>query len=252
MLRAALRLLRLLPCLAAGFAAAGFFPLLDPAARRRAIALWCRSLLWAVDVRLSRAGAAPRGPALVVANHVSWLDVAAIASRTPATFVCKSEIAAWPGIGWLLERAGTIFIRRGRLRDVLRVNDLVRERLARGETVVFFPEGTTTDGTFVLPFRSALFQPAAERGLPVCPAALAYSTPAAIYVGDTSFAESLFAIAREPRLEASIAFTPALASADRKRAAREARQAIVDACRAPRFAEPASGDRRKPLRLARA
>src|SRR5262249_43737644 len=156
-----------------------------------------------------------------VANHVSWLDVLALSAVQPAAFVCKSEIAAWPGIGWLLKRAGTVFIVRARRRDILRVNDELRGRLAAGQSVALFPEGTTTDGSLVLPFRPALFQPAVERGFPVYPAALSYSHPAAAFIDQMSFGASLLEIVKAGRLEARLSFLPALAGPgfSRKRAA---------------------------------
>lgn len=228
-LLAARRLLCLSACFCAGLAAG---LLLGAASRdpRAAVArLWARSLLWALGVRLHVAGEAPRGPALLVANHVSWLDVLAIAAVQPATFVCKSEIATWPAIGWLLRRADTVFIRRRSLRDILRVNAELRTRFAAGESIAVFPEGTTTDGSLTLPFRPALFQPAVERALPVQPVMLAYSGDQAVYVGDTSFGTSLLAIARAPRLEIHMAFVAcdAAPGLGRKHAARAAREAVA-------------------------
>lgn len=233
MLLAALRLCRLSMCLAAGFAAALFLPLAGPEVRSWLIQGWCRALLWSLGVRLRTSGRLAGGPSLVVANHVSWLDVMAIGAVRPCAFVCKSEIAAWPGIAWLLRRAGTVFIRRGSLRDVLRVNTELRARLHAGETIAAFPEGTTTDGSIVLPFRPALFQPAADLGLPVQPVLLAYSSSAAAYVGDTSFGSSLRTIAGTRALQVEATLLPCLASsAGRKATSRVARAAILEACRA--------------------
>jgi 1-acyl-sn-glycerol-3-phosphate acyltransferase len=229
-----LRLLGLSLCLLAGLFAALFFEKIRPENRRALIRLWTRSLLRALGVRLRVSGTTPSGPGLIVANHVSWLDVIALAALCPAVFICKSEIADWPGIGWLLKQVGTIFIRRGSLRDVLRVNNELRDRFGARQAVAAFPEGTTSDGSTVLPFRSALFQPAVERGLPVYPAALAYSSPAAGYLGDTSFGASLLAIARASELEVRVTFLPPLSAPGlgRKRAAVQARDAISREARA--------------------
>lgn len=222
------RLLLLSACLVAGLAAALLLPHLSAPRRQRLIRLWSRSLLRALGVRLRAAGEAACGPSLVVANHVSWLDVIAIAGLCPATFVCKSEIAGWPLLGWLLRRANTVFIRRASLRDVLRVNDMLRARLRDGETVMVFPEGTTTDGSGVLPFRPALFQPAVDLAVPVRPVVLRYSSDAAVYVGETSFGASLLSIAQARGLEVGVQF---LCPCDeegggRKQLARAARSAI--------------------------
>lgn len=93
----------------------------------------------------------------VVANHVSWLDIFALNARKRIYFVSKSEVASWPGIGWLARATGTLFINRDP-RDARRQQDLFESRLLAGHKLLFFPEGTSTDGTLVLPFKSTLFQ----------------------------------------------------------------------------------------------
>ena len=93
----------------------------------------------------------------VVANHVSWLDIFALNARKRIYFVSKSEVAGWPGIGWLARATGTVFINRDP-RDARRQQELFEARLLAGHKLLFFPEGTSTDGTLVLPFKSTLFQ----------------------------------------------------------------------------------------------
>jgi 1-acyl-sn-glycerol-3-phosphate acyltransferase len=215
MLPAPLRLLHLAVHLLIGLSAALFFGKLGAGLQRAFVRWWARGILAALGVELHAAGLAPLRPGLIVANHVSWLDVIAIAAVQPAAFVCKSEIAKWPGIGWLLTRAGTIFIRRGSFRDVWRVNLDIRARLAGHEHVAAFPEGTTSDGSDVLAFRPALFQPAVDLGLPVYPLAITYSSAAAAYVGETSFLQSLLRVARARDLKVHLAMLPALRSAGR-------------------------------------
>jgi len=225
---AAFRLTRVAIHLLVGFAAALALPRLSEDERAACVRWWARGLLAALGVRLEGGAEIElRAPALFVANHVSWLDVIALVATQPAVFVCKSEIAAWPGIGWLLGRVGTIFIRRGSLRDVWRVNMELRKRFAAQRSVAVFPEGTTTAGDEVLPFRPALFQPAVERGLPVHPVAIAYSSAAAIYTGETSFLESLLSICSAAELTVHIAVLPPLAPGlNRKLAAVQSRGAI--------------------------
>ena len=205
MLLAAIRLTRVALVLAAGLAAAPLFQVLSLEARSALLRFWAGSLLAALGVRIRAIGKPTKKPGLVVANHVSWLDVIAIASVKPTAFVCKSEIAAWPLVGWLLKRVGTIFIRRGSFRDVWRVMLRVRSRMAAAQSVAVFPEGTTTIGREVLEFRRALFEPASQLGLPVFPVALAYSSEAASYTGTTSFLQSLVSIAGARKLEVHIA-----------------------------------------------
>lgn len=227
----AARALRFLLQFLLGFAVVGTFALLPYGGRMRAIAWWARGTLAALGVGLvatgdSRAGA----PGLLVANHISWLDVLAIAAVRPALFVCKSEVAGWPLIGWLLRRSGTVFIRRRAFRDVLRVNDELRGRFAEGESVVVFPEATTTFGE-TLPFRPALFQPAVDRALPVYPVAIAYSSSAAAFVGDVSFAASLWSVLRARDLAVRIVLLAPMdtRALTRRQAAARSRERILAA-----------------------
>jgi 1-acyl-sn-glycerol-3-phosphate acyltransferase len=223
----ALRLARVLVHVFAAFDAALAFGRLSETKRHDFVRWWARGLLAVLGVRLHVAGEAVRKPALIVANHVSWLDIIALLAVEPAQFVCKSEVAAWPVIGWLARRVGTIFIRRGSVRDVWRVNMELRARFASLQSVGAFPEGTTSMGDDVGPFRPALFQPAVERGLAVQPVAISYSSKAAAFVGDTSFLRSLLAICAAPTLEVHVALLPPLASGlTRKQAAAQAREAI--------------------------
>jgi 1-acyl-sn-glycerol-3-phosphate acyltransferase len=108
------------------------------------------------------AGPVPSG-GLLVSNHLSYLDVPVMASLTPAVFVAKHEIKSWPVIGWLARLAGTLFIDRGRRMDVAPVNAAVQTALDGGALVVVFPEGTSSDGRTVLPFKSSLLEPATRQ-----------------------------------------------------------------------------------------
>ena len=205
MLRAAYRLMRLVVQFLRGIAVAAALPAVPLRTRQALLAWWARGVLAALGVRVYVSGATRLEPGLVVANHVSWLDVLAICAARPALFVCKSEVAGWPAIGWLLRRAGTIFIQRRSFRGVWRVNLQLRARFMEGQTVAAFPESTTTEGHDVLPFRPALFQPAVERGLPVYPMAIVYSSGVAAFVGERTFAQSLLAIARARDLSVHVA-----------------------------------------------
>jgi len=133
-----------------------------------------RCSLRIVGGRLSVHGNPPhRG--LLVSNHLSYVDIAALGAACPCSFVSKAEVRSWPFIGWAAAMAGTVFIRRSHRSEVAgQVEDLKRA-LARGVPVVLFPEGTSTDGSQVLPFRSALLQAALESGCEVTAAALHYA-----------------------------------------------------------------------------
>jgi len=206
--------------LLAGFVAAALFPLLPRAARLVITQAWSRALLAVLGVQLDIEGEIHPRPALLVANHVSWLDVLAISALRPSVFVCKSEIAAWPALGWLLGRADTIFLRRGSAVAASQAVENAVRQLRAGLSVAVFPEGTSTAGDEVLPFSPALFQAAADAGVPVQPLALTYSSRAAVYAGDTSFGQSLLAVAGARGLCVTLSALPALAAvADRRHAA---------------------------------
>jgi 1-acyl-sn-glycerol-3-phosphate acyltransferase len=215
-----IRLLGVILVLLAGFVAAALFALLPRAARLAITQAWSRALLAVLGVELEIEGEPCEGPALIVANHVSWLDVLAISALRPSVFVCKSEIAAWPALGWLFGRADTIFLRRGSAVAASQAVATASHKLKTRCSVAVFPEGTSTAGDEVLPFAAALFQAAVDAGCPVQPLALNYSSRAAVYAGDTSFGESLLAVAGARGLCATLSVLPALAAvANRRHAA---------------------------------
>jgi 1-acyl-sn-glycerol-3-phosphate acyltransferase len=211
-------------------------------ARDRAVGLraalfhrWSRGAARIVGLRIDVGGAAPTGPFFLVANHLSYLDVIVLGATLRATFVAKADVAAWPLIGWLCSAVGTVFLDRTRRRDLLRVLPLLERRLTDGGGVVVFPEGTTSDGSGVLPFRSSLFAAAVRSGLPVHVATLTYETPAATehpsraacWWGDMDFLPHLGALLRLPRCTARLTLVRhPIADTDRKRLARAAHDAI--------------------------
>jgi 1-acyl-sn-glycerol-3-phosphate acyltransferase len=183
-----------------------------------------RATLAALDVAVAVRGR-PVGTAgrLVVANHVSWLDVYVLNTLIPARFVAKSETRGWPLVGTVASRFGALFIVRGSFRDAARVKDAVATALRAGDTVVVFPEATTTDGRAVGRFYPALFQAAIDARALVQPATLRYldengaRSTAAPFVGDMTFADSLLQVLGAPVLRAEVTFGTPLATADRTR-----------------------------------
>ena len=164
-----------------------------------------------VTVRVS--GAAHPGAVLMVANHVSWLDIPAVHASAPqARFVSKSNIAHWPLLGRLARAGGTLFIERERKRDALRVVHEVADALRRSDAVAVFPEGTTGTGHDVLPFHANLLQAAITTGTVVQPIVLRYSEPghpvsvAAQYTGTTTLVESLMKVCRARGLVVDVRF----------------------------------------------
>ncbi len=229
-------LLRLLVHLLAGLATASLvFPLVNGARRDKLVRRWSLKLLRICGVQVRTRvppGVNDTAPALIVANHISWLDIFVINARQPCRFVAKADIRDWPLVGFLCERAGTIFIARGRQRDVRRIYQGVVASVRAGERVAFFPEGTTAPQGCVLPFHANLFEAAIEAGVPVHPYAVRYVDqdgelhPAADFVGDTSFAQSVMTILAVRDLVAEVTLLPAISTADTNR------RALADAARA--------------------
>lgn len=116
----------------------------------------CRTTFVILGMGFSTRGALMTAPGAVVANHSSWLDIFALNARKRIYFVSKSEVAGWPGIGWLARATGTVFIAR-EARAARAQKQIFEDRLHAGHKLLFFPEGTSTDGSRVLPFKSTLF-----------------------------------------------------------------------------------------------
>ncbi len=216
----AVRWTRLMLHIGAGLLVAGaVFPRVSSRRRARITQWWSQKTLRILNVTLSVHGARPVEGArnlVIASNHISWLDIYVINAAQPARFVAKAEIRDWPIVGWLCEKAGTIFIRRTKRSDTARINDEMHDVLATGATIGLFPEGTTTAGDRLLKFHSSLFEPAVANGAIVSPAALRYRlstgepTDVAAYIGDLSFAESLSKIIGQRKMIAEITFAPAI------------------------------------------
>lgn len=172
---------------------------------------WSGRLLRILGVELRTHGEAPGGACLVVANHISWLDVFALSAWRPMRFVCKSDVRQWPLIGWLVWRNEAIFVERGSRTAIAQTNRAIVASLKAGDGVAVFPEGTSTDGTRVLPFHAATFQGAIDVRGEIRPLALRYMdakgahSTAAAYCDDIGFMASLSAIADSERLVVEIA-----------------------------------------------
>lgn len=235
-----MRLLRITLHLLHGlWTAAVHFPFYPVPRRRKAVRDWSRKLLRITGVRLHVEGelpAANAGPVMLVANHVSWLDIFVINAVLPVRFVAKSEIRGWPAIGWLSAKTGTLFIERARRRDTMRINREIADAMTGGDVVAVFPEGTTTDGSQVMRFHGALLQPALMAGARVHPAALRFEHDdgglcvAAAYDGDKSLWQSMLAIVAQPALHARLCFLTPLTSGTghRRELAAAAQQLIAD------------------------
>jgi 1-acyl-sn-glycerol-3-phosphate acyltransferase len=190
----------------------------DVRRRNRHMQRWCGRLLDILGLELEHEGPLPDDstPVFIVANHVSWLDIWAINAVCPTLFVAKAEIRAWPVFGWLAARVGTLFIERSRRADTRRVNDRIVARMAvSGERIAVFPEGTTTDGSVLLPFHASLFQPAVSAQARVHPVAIRYldrngkRTDVPAYIDDLSLVASMWRIAGMSGLRVRVEFLSA-------------------------------------------
>ncbi|MER2553996.1 MAG: lysophospholipid acyltransferase family protein [Thauera sp.] len=199
---------------------------------------WSLRLLQVLGLRLEARGEAVAQGCMVVANHISWVDIFVINALAPAAFVSKAEVRAWPVIGWLAAKNDTIFLRRGSRGHARIINAETAALLDAGCNVAIFPEGTTTDGSTLLHFHAALLQPAIACGHPVQPLALQYRSPddrfsdTAAYVGDMSLAECIANIIAARCTIARITVAAPIATADgidRRTLAAQARATIAGA-----------------------
>jgi 1-acyl-sn-glycerol-3-phosphate acyltransferase len=203
------------------------FPRLSKPQRERQIQKWARTMLKRLGVELKVVGApAPAGPMLLVANHISWVDILALHAVCPCRFVAKADVERWPLLGTLVTGGGTLYVKRESRRDAMRVVHRMAQALKDGDILAVFPEGTTGDGSSVLPFHSGLIQAAICADAPVQPVALQLvngrsgrPTRAASYMGDESLAGSVWRTLRARELCAVVTFgTPQRAAGRDRRA----------------------------------
>ena len=202
------------------------FPWLDVPKKRRLIRGWSRRLLKILNIEAQfhgiLAGDLP-GNLLIVANHISWLDIFVLNTLQPARFIAKSELRRWPIVGRLSVGVGTLFIDRERRHDTHKVNRHAADVLSRGDVIAIFPEGTTTDGRDVLPFHGSLLQPIIDAEGHVQPVAIRYRkasgehNDAPAYVGETSFFESFWRVTAERVLIVELHVTAPLSARARHR-----------------------------------
>jgi 1-acyl-sn-glycerol-3-phosphate acyltransferase len=236
-LRAGWRLVRALLLALAGLATILLeFPRLDVPARHARVQAWARKMLAVLGVGLYvRGEPMAQGPVLLVANHVSWLDILVLHAARHCRFVSKSEVRHWPLIGTLATGAGTLYIERQSRRDALRVVHQMAASLNAGDVLAVFPEGTTSDGIDLLPFHANLIQAAVSANAPAQPVALEFIDTASgrrsltpCYIGDDTLVGSLWRTLSGAPITAVVSFgQPQLAQGrDRRAWAADLRQAV--------------------------
>ena len=178
------------------------FPLASKSLKMRLTKWWCKQLLAAFNLRISSHGHIPHqhqamSSTMIVANHISWSDIHALNSIVPLRFIAKSEIKNWPVFGYLANKADVLFIDRDKRQDAARIVHLTSSSLIEGDNLCLFPEGTTTDGTKMKPFKSSIIQAAIHAKATIHPVAIRYpgrngsANTSIAYAGDTTMKESL-------------------------------------------------------------
>jgi 1-acyl-sn-glycerol-3-phosphate acyltransferase len=188
---------------------------------------WSRQMLAIMGVALVVRGTPPaHGPVLLVANHISWLDILVMDAAHPARFVSKADVKHWPMLGALITGAGTLYIERASRRDAMRVVHHMAAALTAGDTLAVFPEGTTGDGRELLPFHANLIQAAISAHAPVLPVALQYLdgasgavSDAPLFLGDTTLLQSVWRSLRADGMQACVQFGEPQMANDRDRRA---------------------------------
>lgn len=203
----------------------------------RVVRRWARRMCAILGLQVETRGTPPAEDFLLVCNHLSYVDVIVIMSQVDARLLSKAEVKDWPVLGWLAGYAGTLFVDRTRRRDLPRVIAEIRGMLALGRGVVFFPEGTSSPGLELLPFKPSLFEVASAGELPLATAALHYATPAGerpaqwsvCWWGDMEFVPHLLAFLRLSRVDATLTYGhEPVRGAERKELALSAHSAVQE------------------------
>ncbi|MBV1774891.1 1-acyl-sn-glycerol-3-phosphate acyltransferase [Burkholderiaceae bacterium DAT-1] len=210
------RLLRLTFHLVSGLLQVSLlFPRYDSVKRMNAVRKWSLNLLKINGIHVNVRGATPQARSsgiLLVANHISWIDIFVMNAAYPSRFVAKSDVRHWPLIGWLSAHTGTLFIKREKRSDTARVNQQIAEALTIGDCISIFPEGSTSDGRNLLTFNSSLFQPAIDAETLIVPVSISYKYSDGrhgdhvAYIGDMTLIESILNIVSTKHTVAVVEF----------------------------------------------
>jgi 1-acyl-sn-glycerol-3-phosphate acyltransferase len=217
-LRATGRLARVAGLAASTIVAAGKHQRLPRAERTRELAALfarnCRRALRVQGIEVEIGGPRPVGPALLVSNHLSYLDPIVIAAAVDCVPISKADLAGWPVLGTAARRCGVIFVERSSAHSRLSVMREAEQVLRDGSMVLNFPEGTTTDGSTLLEYRKGLFGVALELGLPVVPLALTYQPRELAWIGDDTFVPHYLRLTAMRAAYATLTFGEPLAARD--------------------------------------
>lgn len=217
------------------------FPFIDQQHRSKRIQYWSQQLLRMCGVHAECRQPLPdthvTSTGLIVANHISWLDIFVLNSIQPCRFIAKEEVRHWPVVGWLVALAGTLFISRERKKDLKRVFRHILHHLQLGERVAFFPQGTSSAHDALTPFKASLFETAIIAHVDIHPYAIGYVDSsgahqrAAEYIGETTFMQSVIRVLSSQDLIAQVQALPIIAvnQSNRRELAQAAHEAIAKA-----------------------
>lgn len=178
--------------------------------QEKIIQYWCKKLLSIFEIKVELKGFEAQllnqKNYLIVSNHISWLDIIIIQSIKPSIFVAKSDVASWPLFGWVAHVTGTIFIKRDKVSDIKKALKKMKRRLMK-RSVCIFPEGTSTNGRYVLPFKSNLFQSSIDSNKSILPICLRYQedlhySDKVAFIDDMSLVDSIIKIKKENHITA--------------------------------------------------
>ena len=213
------------------------FPWLKAEQRHQSIRKWCTQLLGIFQMRLAVIGAEQLEDAnyLMAANHISWIDIHVINAFKPHYFVAKAEVASWPVFGWMAKQLGTLFIERGKASSIRKMVPELAAQLGQ-KAVCIFPEGTSTDGWQVAPFKPNLFEAAIVASAPVYSLAIQYfdlqtgkKTTAPAFIGDMGLLDSMWNLICSPPICAQISISKKLPALKDRKALAELSQSLIAA-----------------------
>lgn len=211
------------------------FPLSSKLFKLRLIKWWCQHLLGILNIRLVSHGHLPppyqtASNIMFVANHISWIDIHALNSIIPTRFIAKSDIQNWPVFGYLAKKSNVLFISRERRQDAARIVHATNRSLLDGDTLCLFPEGTTTDGTEIKPFKSSIVQGAIHANAMIWPIAFRYpridgsiNTEIA-YAGETTLIESIQLVLQQKQVVVELHFLAPIATSELTEADKDRRK----------------------------
>jgi 1-acyl-sn-glycerol-3-phosphate acyltransferase len=211
------------------------FPWLKVGQRHHSIRKWCQQLLGIFQIRLNVIGVERLEDThyLMAANHISWIDIHVINAFKPHYFVAKAEVASWPIFGWMAKQLGTLFIERGKPNSVRNMVHEIASQLNQ-KAICIFPEGTSTDGKQVAPFKSNLFEAAIVANAPVYTLAIQYfdvrtgnKTTAPAFIGEMGLLDSIWNLVCSPPICAQISISVKLPELKERKALAELSQSLI-------------------------